>query len=231
MTSAGLATTSPSGPHDPCAPPPHGRAQRYDGSLEGPHPWIWGLGLQDRPCPGCSRLSPSRRHQRCPPTHPPSGDDPLARCWSSQIPISKLMGLDESLWLPTPGASDRDPAHEADVFCSLVSQGGRGEQTLLILPTLGLPLTSRVRRASSIGMMLLPGAQACPPKQGRGAVSGTGTDRSRDASSLTAVVSSKCQPVGAVVLPSAEGGWRVRPPGGSHPPPRGQWHCPAPHSL
>lgn len=79
------------------------------------------------------------------PTHPPSGGSPFAHCWSSQIPISRLIGLDESVWPPTLGVADRDPAHRTDVFCSFFLQlfltGRKGRANSLILSTLCLPLT------------------------------------------------------------------------------------------
>lgn len=87
------------------------------------------------------------------PTLPPLGDARPTHCWSSQIPNPRLTSLDESLQPPTLVGSDGDPAHEADVFRSSVSEGGRGEQTLLVLLTLWLPLTSRVQWGSSIGMI------------------------------------------------------------------------------
>lgn len=80
------------------------------------------------------------------PTHPPSGGSPLAHCRSSQIPISRLTGLDESLWPPTLGGSDRDPAHETDVFCSffpllcLAGRKGRANPSHFVYPAPSLDL-------------------------------------------------------------------------------------------
>lgn len=118
----------------------------------GPEPLPTGLAF-----PGRSRLS-----------LPAStlGRRPFAHCWSPQIPVFRLISLDESLQPPTLWASDRDPAPGADgSACS--SHRRKGEQTLLVRG-----LTTQ----QSHPLMLLAGPPGFLKSRGRGALHEMSTD-------------------------------------------------------